>query len=69
MNPKVQEAIDNMIDQKAALVKKFHEVKEHLHTDPEYAYPILFDIEEEIEEINEQYQLLVEYTNRAKDNS
>ena len=65
MNPKIQEAIDNMIDQKAALVKQYNEVKKHFVSDPAYAYPIMFDIEEEIDEINEKYQLLMGYINKS----
>lgn len=66
MNPKVQEAIDTMLDRKAALVKEYYEVREHLITDPEYAQPILFDIEEELEEINEKYSLLMGYVTCQK---
>lgn len=65
MNPKVQEAIDNMIDQKAALSRQYEQVKQHVTTDPAYALPILFDIEEEIDEIIEKYNLLIGYINRA----
>lgn len=54
-----------MLDQKAALVKQYQEVKQHFVTDPAYAYPIMFDIEEEIDEINEKYSLLMGYINRA----
>ena len=65
VNPKVQEAIDTMVDQKAELSKQYEQVKQHLTTDPAYALPILFDIEEEIDLINEKYQLLMGYINRA----
>lgn len=54
-----------MIDQKAALSRQYEQVKQHVTTDPAYALPILFDIEEEIDEIIEKYNLLIGYINRA----
>lgn len=65
VNPKIQNAIDMMIDQKAELSRQYEQVKEHFYTDPAYACPIMFDIEEQIDEINEKYQLLMGYINRA----
>ena len=65
MNPKIQEAIDTMLDQKAELSREYEQVKRHVLTDPAYALPILFDIEEEVELINEKFSLLMGYINRA----
>jgi hypothetical protein len=66
VNPKVQEAIDSMLDQKAALVKDYNETKKYIHLDPAYAFPILFDIEEEMEELNMKYKLLIDYVQGSK---
>lgn len=66
MNPTVQEVIDELIDQKAALMRRYLNLKPLVVKYPRNIYPQLFDLEEQIEELNDKYKLLMEYAKCQK---